>query len=197
MLGKKIVDRYGVESDNLEVEGIGLLNTVTEFEKEKTTVQTERVISDNVVGYLNDVSGKKVKGYEIHMGTTTKLDTSSSDELSKETKELFVNTPTDEVANDSEVRENMIKNNDKFCLIGCSNYLGNVVGTYIHGIFDEIDFTRTLLNTIRAKKGLEPITSEVESFEEFKNREYDRLADMLRENLDMEKIYEIVKNSSK
>ena len=197
MLGKKIVDKYGVESDNLEVEGIGLLNTVTEFEKEKTTVQTERVISDNVQGYLNDVSGKKVKGYEIHMGTTTKLDTSSSDELSKETKELFVNTPTDEVANDSEVRENMIKNNDKFCLIGCSNSEGNVVGTYLHGIFDEIDFTRTLLNTIRARKGLEPITSEVESFEEFKNREYDRLADMLRENLDMEKIYEIVKNSSK
>ena len=197
MLGKKIVDKYGVESDNLEVEGIGLLNTVTEFEKEKTTVQTEIVISENVCGYLNDVSRKKVKGYEIHMGTTTKLDTSSSDELSKETKELFVNTPTDEVANDSEVRENMIKNNDKFCLIGCSNLEGNVVGTYIHGIFDEIDFTRTLLNTIRAKKGLEPITSEVESFEEFKNREYDRLADMLRENLDMEKIYEIVKNSSK
>ena len=91
----------------------------------------------------------------------------------------------------------MIKNNDKFCLTGCSNSEGNVVGTYLHGIFDEIDFTRTLLNTIRAKKGLEPITSEVESFEEFKNREYDRLADMLRENLDMEKIYEIVKNSSK
>lgn len=63
--------------------------------------------------------------------------------------------------------------------------------------FDEIDFTRTLLNTIRTKKGLEPITSEVKSFKEFKNREYDRLADMLRENLDMEKIYEIVENSSK
>ena len=178
MLGKKIVDRYGVESDNLEVEGIGLLNTVTEFEKEKTTVQTERVISDNVQGYLNDVSGKKVKGYEIHMGTTTKLDECVD--------EIFASEPT-----------GLIEKNAENCLIGCSNSEGNVVGTYIHGIFDEIDFTRTLLNTIRSKKGLEPITSEVESFEEFKNREYDRLADMLRENLDMEKIYEIVKNSSK
>lgn len=189
MLGKKIVDKYGVESDDLEVEGIGLLNTVTEFEKEKTTVQTERVIYDNVQGYLNDVSGKKVKGYEIHMGTTTKLDECVD--------EIFASEPTGEAKKDSEVSENMIKNNDKFCLIGCSNSEGNVVGTYIHGIFDEIDFTRTLLNTIRAKKGLEPITSEVKSFKEFKNKEYDRLADMLRENLDMEKIYEIVENSSK
>lgn len=178
MLGKKIVDRYGVESDNLEVEGIGLLNTVTEFEKEKTTVQTERVISDNVQGYLNDVSGKKVKGYEIHMGTTTKLDEC--------VYEIFASEPT-----------GLIDKNIENCLIGCSNSEGNVVGTYIHGIFDEIDFTRTLLNTIRAEKGLEAITSEVKSFKEFKNREYDRLADMLRENLDMEKIYEIVKNSSK
>ena len=178
MLGKKIVDRYGVESDNLEVEGIGLLNTVTEFEKEKTTVQTERVISDSVQGYLNDVAGKKVKGYEIHMGTTTKLDECVD--------EIFASEPT-----------GLMDKNVENCLIGCSNSEGNVVGTYIHGIFDEIDFTRTLLNTIRAKKGLEPITSEVESFEEFKNREYDRLADMLRENLDMEKIYEIVGNSSK
>ncbi|MED9948081.1 MAG: cobyric acid synthase [Peptacetobacter hiranonis] len=178
MLGKKIVDKYGVESDDLEVEGIGLLNTVTEFEKEKTTVQIERVISDNVQGYLNDVSGKKVKGYEIHMGTTTKLDECVD--------EIFASEPT-----------GLMDKNIENCLIGCSNSEGNVVGTYLHGIFDEIDFTRTLLNTIRAKKGLEPITSEVESFEEFKNREYDRLADMLRENLDMEKIYEIVKNSSK
>lgn len=178
MLGKKIVDKYGVESDDLEVEGIGLLNTVTEFEKEKTTVQTERVISDNVQGYLNNVAGKKVKGYEIHMGTTTKLDECVD--------EIFANEPI-----------GLMDKNVENCLIGCSNSEGNVVGTYIHGIFDEIDFTRTLLNTIRAKKGLEPITSEVESFEEFKNREYDRLADMLRENLDMEKIYEIVGNSSK
>ena len=123
-------------------------------------MQTERVISDNVQGYLNDVSGKKVKGYEIHMGTTTKLEECVD--------EIFATEPTG-------LMDKIVEN----CLIGCSNSEGNVVGTYLHGIFDEIDFTRTLLNTIELEKGLEPITSEVESFEEFKNREYDRLADML------------------
>ena len=69
---------------------------------------------------------------------------------------------------------------------------GNVVGTYIHGIFDEIDFTRELLNSIREEKGLEKLQSNVTSFDEFKQNEYDKLADLLRENLDIQKIYEIM-----
>ncbi|MFR8620000.1 MAG: cobyric acid synthase CobQ, partial [Romboutsia timonensis] len=67
-----------------------------------------------------------------------------------------------------------------------------VVGTYIHGIFDEIDFTRELLNSIREEKGLEKLQSNVTSFDEFKQNEYDKLADLLRENLDIQKIYEIM-----
>lgn len=169
MLGEKIIDRYNVESDSSKIKGIGLLDTVTEFKKEKTTLQTERYISNNLNGYLKDVSSKLVKGYEIHMGTT---------KISDENKLRILFKEID-------------KSNEK-CLIGCSNLEGNVVGTYLHGIFDEIDFTRTLLNTIREKKGLNPVTSEVESFEEFKNKEYDKLADMLRENLDIEKIYKII-----
>ena len=37
---------------------------------------------------------------------------------------------------------------------GSVNKEGNVVGTYLHGIFDDIDFTRTILNNIREQKGL-------------------------------------------
>ena len=72
------------------------------------------------------------------------------------------------------------------------NKNGNVVGTYIHGIFDEIDFTRELLNSIREEKGLEKLQSNVTSFDEFKQNEYDKLADLLRENLDIQNIYEIM-----
>ena len=57
-----------------------------------------------------------------------------------------------------------------------------------------MDFTRSLLNNIRKMKNLEPIESKVMSFKEFKDKEYDRLADFLREHLDMEKIYEIMEN---
>ena len=41
-------------------------------------------------------------------------------------------------------------------------------------------------------KGLDRIESKVKSFQEFKDKEYDRLADFLREHLDIDKIYQIM-----
>ena len=79
--------------------------------------------------------------------------------------------------------------------VGSVNKECNVFGTYLHGIFDDIDFTRTILNNIRKMKNLEPIESNVKSFAEFKNQQYDKLADYLREHLDMKKIYEIMNDS--
>ena len=49
-----------------------------------------------------------------------------------------------------------------------------------------------VLNSIREEKGLEKLQSNVTSFDEFKQNEYDKLADLLRENLDIQKIYEIM-----
>ena len=49
---------------------------------------------------------------------------------------------------------------------GSVNSECNVLGTYLHGIFDDIDFTRTILNNIREMKGLERIDSKVKSFKE-------------------------------
>lgn len=69
---------------------------------------------------------------------------------------------------------------------------GNAFGTYIHGIFDNGQFTRTFLNNIRKRKGLAPIDA-LFSFNEFKESEYDKLADLLRNNLDMEAVYSILK----
>ena len=77
---------------------------------------------------------------------------------------------------------------DGFC-----NDEGNVFGTYIHGIFDNTDFLRALLNNVRKAKGLESVQGEQISFREFKEKEYDRLAQLVRENIDMERVYHIVK----
>ena len=67
----------------------------------------------------------------------------------------------------------------------------NVFATYIHGIFDNSSFTNDLLNMIRRKKYM-PEQKEILSFNEFKEREYDKLAKLLRENLDIEEIYRIL-----
>lgn len=63
MLGKKIYDPHGVESSYREIEGMGLLNIETVFEKTKVTCQTEA----ELVGQSSRLT---LKGYEIHMGTS-------------------------------------------------------------------------------------------------------------------------------
>lgn len=174
MLGDKLKDPYHVEGEVEEINGIGLLDNETTFEIEKTTTQVEATICDGLSGYMINLGGKKVKGYEIHMGIS---------EIGKDVNDLnIINSKLEQKVNYAE---------------GSVNKDGNVIGTYIHGVFDDVDFTRALLNNVRIKKGLEKIESSVTSFDEFKQHEYDKLADLLREHLDIEKIYEIMSEHEK
>jgi hypothetical protein len=61
------------------------------------------------------------------------------------------------------------------------------------GIFDSGVFLRGLIDGIRRQKGLQNIQGEILSFPEFKEREYDRLADIVRHNSDMTLFYDILK----
>ena len=167
LLGKKIYDPDGVEGSIKEIDGLGLLEIETIFEKEKVTTQVEAVINENLGGYLNLLGNKSVRGYEIHMG------------ISK-----GINKPLNTIVKKLNEETSYVE--------GCVNEKGNVVGTYLHGIFDDVEFTRSLLNSVREKKGLEGVESSINSFEEFKNKEYDKLADILRKCLDIDKIYEII-----
>lgn len=65
------------------------------------------------------------------------------------------------------------------------------IGTYIHGILDNEAFIDHLLNTIRDKCQIKEKTS-VMTAEEFKEHQYDLLADHVRRHLDMDKLYEII-----
>lgn len=169
MLGQKVSDPEGIEGNVKEAYGLGLLNTVTVLKGDKVTTQVEAVIESELPGILGACGGIKVKGYEIHMGITEKAG---------EGQELLT------IENQLGERVSLLE--------GSVNPEGNVFGTYLHGIFDEGVFTRTLLNAIREAKGLEAMTSEITSFEAFKQGEYDKLAQAVRENLDMEAIYKIL-----
>ncbi len=168
MLGRTLQDPYHTESNIEKTNGLALLDVDTVFEKEKTTTQITGKLA-SLDGDLKNLSGSSIKGYEIHMGQTTR----------NAGVKPFVNilsrldTPID-------------------VLDGAINETGKVFGTYVHGIFDDIDFCRGFLNVIREQKGLEHLQSEVESFEAYKEKAYDDLADMIRENLDMDKIYQIM-----
>ena len=67
----------------------------------------------------------------------------------------------------------------------------NIFGTYLHGIFDNTEFSDFILNKIREKKGLEKKESEMD-FDEYRLRELDKLEEIFRENIDMKAIYKIL-----
>ncbi len=69
---------------------------------------------------------------------------------------------------------------------------GNILGSYVHGIFDEGDFYQKLVEILLEQKGITQEQAVGISFEEYKNQQYDKLADGMRASLDMEKIYEIL-----
>ena len=68
----------------------------------------------------------------------------------------------------------------------------NVLGTYIHGVFDEPEFTGRLLRLLYEKKGFKDQIPEIEPPGVHQDKELNRLADVLRENLDWKLIYDVI-----
>ena len=67
----------------------------------------------------------------------------------------------------------------------------NVLGTYVHGIFDNDNFRRQILNAIRRKKNLPPLEV-TKNFRAEKQKNYERLAKIVRQNLNMELLKKIM-----
>jgi adenosylcobyric acid synthase len=66
---------------------------------------------------------------------------------------------------------------------------GSVWGTYLHGVFGATEFRRGLLDNLRRAAGISPdaYPGEAETADP-----YDQLADLLRESLDMPRLYQII-----
>jgi cob(I)alamin adenosyltransferase len=69
MLGRRIHDPEHVESSNSSAEGLGLLPVETIFTATKSTYRVQAEVVGS--GWLRQVAGQVLEGYEIHMGTTT------------------------------------------------------------------------------------------------------------------------------
>ena len=69
----------------------------------------------------------------------------------------------------------------------------NVCGTYIHGIFDRAAIATALVTALAENKGLS-IESCID-YKDFKEKQYDKLADILSEYLNMEEIYGILREA--
>ena len=72
------------------------------------------------------------------------------------------------------------------------NNVGNVYGTYVHGIFDMSGVVNKIVEALLKKKGYDTANVNGLNIEEYKETQYNLLADAIRKNLDMEAIYEIM-----
>lgn len=154
MLGEEIHDPRHVEGIE-DMRGMGLLPMTTEFAPEKTLRNVTGEVEE-LDGFWAPLSGKKIRGYEIHMGSS----------------------------------EN--RGGDVFSVIGgeSGGAVGErVLGTYLHGIFEEDEFRGAFLSLFSGKR---PSEQKPVSFLAQQEKQYDLLADALRESLDMAKIRKII-----
>ncbi len=157
ILGREIVDPSRVESSYNEINGLGLLNIKTIMAEEKSTHQTKGRVIGNT-GLLEDLQDAELWGYEIHMGKT---------------QLMGEDVPPIQLENGS--------------LDGAMSPCGKILGTYLHGIFENDTFRRKLLNRIRREKGLDAAV-EIVDYREQKEKEYEKLASLVSKHIDLEKI---------
>lgn len=164
MLGDTLID--DVESGLGTLPGLGLLNTVTRFAPQKTTTRVTATLNAALPGWLAAVSGMALQGYEIHMGETA-------------------------LAGNAQPLMQLCKNGQHQA-DGAVSADGLAFGTYLHGLFDSDTFTRALVNGLRERKGL-PARDNDFQYAEYKTQQFDILAAAMRQHIDIEKIYTIMR----
>jgi adenosylcobyric acid synthase len=71
-----------------------------------------------------------------------------------------------------------------------------VYGTYIHGVFDKGGIAETVVRALADRSGVSLSEYDSDDHREFKEREYERLAAVLREHLDMDRIYSMLREAA-
>ncbi len=160
--------------------GLGLLPVRTVFWDSKVTVQRSGVVSAGE-GFWESLSGVPVRGYEIHMGRTYRVDDGDGD--GKIEGHVL---GADDGSNGG---RDGGRDGEIDALIVTS---GRVLGTYLHGIFDDPPLRNALLRLLCANKGVPAPEFHEESAEDFQERQIDLLADVLEESLDWELIHRAI-----
>ncbi len=109
-----------------------------------------------------EFEGKMCKGYEIHQGKT--------EPCTNDHVQCTISSATPQ--HPSPITQS-----------------GNCIGTYIHGFLDNPSVIEYILKPFGQKS---PYKGDLEGLEDFKNRQYDLLAEHIRKYVDMEKLYKII-----
>ncbi len=167
MLGRSLHDPDGIESEQESALGLGLINIATTFRSHKSTTQVRaRVVAGT--GLLKGMNGQEIVGYEIHMGHI-------KGDQDIPALQVF-ETPHGETE----------------YLDGRLNAQGTVLGTYIHGLFHNSGFRQGLLNYLSRRRGLSVGDRSTARRATTRDQQYDKLADVVRNSLNMGAVYSIM-----
>jgi adenosylcobyric acid synthase len=169
MMGQTLLDPDRTESDVPELRGLGIFPMETVFAPDKKTEQVSGRVTVDSFG----MPGIPIEGYEIHMGQTTFLQP---------------------VAVPFHIRLSRLPETpESYHSDGAVTEDGLLWGTYIHGIFHNDHFRHGWLNEVRKGKGM-AISGNVIPYNTLREHSFDRLADHVRQYLDMERLYEMIES---
>lgn len=173
MLGEEIKDPTGAEQKG-SIRGMGLLPIRTVFKERKRTTRVRGRFTQ-IEGRLSGLCGTEIEGYEIHMGETDLLDGA---------KPLLERADATESGNLGAMQADGAQK-------------GQVYGCYIHGIFDAPECARRFAEVLLKQKGYDTEHLTVKDWKTYKEEQYDLLAEIVRQSLDMENIYRILERKER
>ncbi len=163
ILGEEVRDPLGVEGQPRAEPGLGLLPLVTTMAGDKTTTQ----VKARVLGVTGE--DLMVEGYEIHMGVT---------EPRGPGRAAFAITESN--GRPVEILDGWVAPS------------GRIWGAYIHGLFDRDQFRRAFLDALRGGLGTGPAEAAAWSFRDFQESQLNRLADLFRQHINLERIWTMI-----
>jgi len=166
ILGAEIIDETFKESKHGSVKGIGILDAKTKFERiDKIVTQSKADILGN--GMFRSIKGSSINGYELHEGLTI----------------LGGSKPMFKIIQG-------VGNHPSSPFDGAIE--GNVMGTYLHGIFHNFKLRRVFTDYLRVQNGLDPLGFSKDNFENLKKFSIDRLAEIVEKNVDLSLIEKLI-----
>ncbi len=165
ILGKNIIDK-GIEDDKeANYQGLGLLPVNTEFlSYDKIT----RQIKAEIIG-LDPFNDCIIDGYEIHMGKV----------ILEPGINVFLKIINKE-------------NNSQNQYIGAINEQKNVMGTFLHGFWDNDEFREKFIEFLYSRKNIKRSKFKKEGYRELIEKNIKRLTKVVKESLDFKKILKLI-----
>ncbi len=125
MMGRRISDPLGIESDTPEVDGLGILDIDTHFAGDKLAARASGEVTSGG-GLLAGAEGMRFSGYEIHVGVSGSRGRAAP----------------------------VMRTDDGDAPVGFSDESGRALGAYVHDLFKNEDIADCILSNVSAMRGL-------------------------------------------